>query len=83
MNTRTIIAFFAVALVTAGANSATIIAEGLGLWSTIKICLAKHYNFVMIGRTCRLITAEVKPPRLMKWIGRSSLWSGLRLPFLQ
>ena len=53
----------------------------LGLWSTIKICLAEHYKFVMIGQTCRLITAEVKPPRLMKWIGRSSLWSGLRLPF--
>jgi hypothetical protein len=45
-----------------------------------KICLAKYYKFVMIGQTCRLITAEVKPPRLMKWIGRSSLWSGLRLP---
>lgn len=47
----------------------------------LKICLAKHYNFVIISHTCRLIPAEVKPPRLMKWIGRSPLWSGLRLPF--
>jgi len=37
----------------------------------LKICLAIHYNFVMVAQTCRL--AEVETPQ--------SVWSGLRLPF--
>ena len=81
MKAHTINSFFRRGVVTAGANWGAIIADIWDYGSTIKIWLAEHYKFVMIAQTCRLITTEVKPPRLMKWIGRSSLWSGLRLPF--
>ena len=80
MKAHTINSFFRRGVVTAVANWGAIIAD---IWDcgapknlscgTLQICND--------WRTCRLITTEVKPPRLMKWIGRSSLWSGLRLPF--
>ena len=64
MKAHTINSSFRRGVVTAGANWGAIIADIWDYGSTIKIWLAEHYKFVMIGRTCRLITAEVKPPRL-------------------
>ncbi|MGC1323254.1 MAG: hypothetical protein WA849_13805 [Candidatus Udaeobacter sp.] len=51
------------------------------LTAAVKNLLANNYISVMITAFLQEVSGRGASAVAMKWIGRSSLWSGLRLPF--